>query len=166
MFLINDIEIISQSKDFIMYKLHCVAESEINLIKNINYATNKDNGPMSPYKIISDICNKSHILFDTRYVDTAAKIDFISSPKMCVKEMIDYCLQLGITEKNPPSYFFSNLLTGKYIIYNNESINIIPELMYDQNLVVTVNTEVNESEEPVLAVWATDIISVNPVARN
>ena len=86
--------------------------------KNITYATNKENGPVSPYKIISDVVTKSGCDFDNNYLDTSQRIDFITAQNMNVNETIQYCLNLGVSEKDAPMYFMTKLLTNKCALMN------------------------------------------------
>lgn len=49
-------------------------------------------------------------MFDNNYVDTSKTIDLITSQTMNAKDIIDYCLRQGVSEKDPPTYFITRLL--------------------------------------------------------
>lgn len=117
-YLINNIQIELINENHALLSLEGTHINFINLKKNISYATNKEIGPVSPYKIISDVVTKSGCDFDNNYVDTSQRINFITAQNMNVNETIQYCLNLGISEKDPPMYFITRILDNKCMLYN------------------------------------------------
>lgn len=68
-------------------------------------------------KLLQILQIKFGYLFDTQYVDTSNRIDFISSQTMNAMDIIDYCLRMGVSEKDPPSYFLTRILDStRYVI--------------------------------------------------
>ena len=111
----------------------------INLKKNITYATNKENGPISPYKIISDVVTKSGCDFDNNYVDTSQRINFITAQNMNVNDTIEYCLDLGVSKKDPPMYFMTRLRDNKCMLMNLSTSN--KNLIMDSNAYLIIQTK-------------------------
>lgn len=93
-YILNNVQIILQNKDYIIYKFQCQHIDILKLIQNVNYSTNKQTltTAVSPYKIISDINNLIDNAFDSNYLDTTRKINFISSQNSTAIDIIDYCL--------------------------------------------------------------------------
>lgn len=93
-YILNNVQIILQNKDYILYKFQCQQIDILKLIQNVNYSTNKQTltAAVSPYKIISDINNLIDNAFDANYLDTTRKINFISSQNSTAIDIINYCL--------------------------------------------------------------------------
>lgn len=116
--IINDIKIISIDKQLVEFEVQCTHTNDIELSKNIIYSNNKEQGQISPYKVITDVVNQTDCYLDEDYVDTSQRIDFITSQSMTVKDVIKYCLEKGVSHKDPPTYFFTRLLDQKCILFN------------------------------------------------
>lgn len=93
-FFITSYELIEHNRQNCIWQFEGISIEYLNLLKTISYATNKQTGPLSPYKIINDISLESNLPFDERYIDTERRIDFISSQSMTVRDIITYCLQM------------------------------------------------------------------------
>lgn len=109
-FIVNNIRQDTQNREYISYEIEGQDLHMSDLIKNVNYSNDKTQGKLSPYKIISDIANRIGYTFDDEYVDTSKKIDLITSQTMNAMDIIDYCLRMGVSEKDPPTYFITRLL--------------------------------------------------------
>lgn len=59
--------------------------------------------------------------FDSEYIDTSQRIDFISSQNMNAMDIIDYCLRMGVSEKDPPTYFLTRFSDNKSMLFNMKS---------------------------------------------
>lgn len=109
-FIINNIKQNTQNREYIMYEIEGQDLHITDLIKNVNYSNDKTQGKLSPYNIIADIANRIGYIFDTYFVDTSKRIDLITSQTMNAMDIIDYCLRMGVSEKDPPTYFITRLL--------------------------------------------------------
>lgn len=166
-FILSNTAIVSQTKDFIEYKFTCKQMNIINLLKNINYSTNKEtlSGQESPYKIIMNINNKIQNLFDNQYIETSRKIHFISSQNSSALDIIDYCLKMGVSEKDLPSYFFTRIADKKSMIFNQLSIiNNLNKFINPTNINLTVQTNHNDNNQ-ILGDFTTDIMSNSSLGR-
>lgn len=155
-FIINDLKILSQTREIISYEFIGTHVNSTKLIKNINYANNKEQGKLSPYQIISNILTLINYPLVPDFVDTTQKIDFISSQSMSVKDMINYCLHMGVSEFDPPTYFLHRLLDNKAVLLNQKTdLNIMKN---DYNLGLQVFTDEGTSLSD-LSLQAGNIIS-------
>lgn len=95
-YILVNFELKLQKKDYMLYQLTCSHADLLKLVQNVNYSTNKQTltGQVSPYKIILDINNIIQNPFDSNYVETTRKIDFISSQNSSALEIINYCLKM------------------------------------------------------------------------
>ena len=155
-FIINDMKILSQEREVITYEFIGTHINSLKLIKNINYANNKEQGKLSPYQIISNILNLVDYPLLSEFKDTSQKIDFISSQSMSIKDMINYCLHMGVSEYDPPTYFIHRLLDNKAILFNQLlDFNIMKK---NFNLCLQVSTDKGMSTSDFASV-ASNIIS-------
>jgi len=60
-FIINNLKLVEQTREYLRYEIEATDLNIQNLYKNVNYANDKTQGKLSPYKIISDIMNKIRI---------------------------------------------------------------------------------------------------------
>lgn len=121
--IVNDIKIISINQQFATFEIYCTYVTDIELSKNIMYSNNKEQGKISPYTIIEDVVSQLNCEFDYNYVDTSQRIDFITSQNMTVKHIIDYCLEMGVSKKDPPTYFLTRILDNTCMLFNQYSTN-------------------------------------------
>lgn len=158
-FIINNVNIVSKQDETIIYEFIGELNNKTTLIKNYNYATNKETGKVSPYKIITDILQASNYPFDSNYTDTSQKIDFITSQNMTIEDSINYCLNLGVSKEDPPTYFVHNMLKGKAQLINQKSNT--SSLVNAANVLSFYNKE-DGAKNPNLATLITDIVSESP----
>lgn len=116
--IVNDIKILSIDQQLVKFEVQCTHVHDMELSKNIIYSNNKEQGQISPYKVISDVVNQTDCYLDEDYVDTSQRIDFITSQSMMVKDVIRYCLEKGVSHKDPPTYFFTRLLDQDCVLFN------------------------------------------------
>jgi len=121
--IVNNIKILSINQQFAKFEVECVYTTAIELSKNIMYSNNKEQGQISPYKIIGDVLNRVDCSFDNNYTDTSQRIDLITSQNTRIKNIIDYCLELGVSKNDPPTYFLTRILDNVCMLYNQLSTN-------------------------------------------
>jgi hypothetical protein len=80
-FLLSDFKLEQHTKDYNIYLLFFEQIDILKLKQNVNYSTNKQTltNQVSPYKIILDINNIIQNPFDSNFVETTRRIDFITS---------------------------------------------------------------------------------------
>ena len=116
--IVNNIQILSINSQTVKFEIQCSHYYDIDLSKNIIYSNNKEQGKLSPYTIISNVMNFTDCLFNENWDQTSQRIDFITSQNMRVKDVITYCLEMGVSAKDPPSYFLTRLLADECLLYN------------------------------------------------
>jgi hypothetical protein len=150
-YIVNNVKLVSKNEEMNTYEFNGILNNNLTLIKNFNYATNKETGPVSPYRIISDILNAANYPLNRNYTDTSQKIDFITSQNMTIEDSIRYCLNLGVSKNDPPTYFVHNLIKNEaqlinqcsrletiYNPYNNKLGIYTKEGIDNQNLATAV----------------------------
>lgn len=140
-FFINNIMLIDTNQTQLKYKLIGQHVNNISLSQNINYATNKKDGPASPYKIIQQIFKKIQYSFDAEYDDTTEKINYITYKNQTIKDIITYCLSVGMNFKSPPMFFMQRLLDNIGMLVSPFSKNKI--LLNPYNLTLQLKTDSN-----------------------
>lgn len=155
-FILNDMKILDQSRDTISYNFIGTHINSIQLIKNINYANNKEQGKISPYQIIFNLLNLLNYPANNNYIDTTKKIDFISSQSMTVKDMINYCLHMGVSDYDPPTYFIHKLLDNTAMLINQKTDFNLLLNTYNMSLQIFTDKGVEESD---MAFQANNLIS-------
>lgn len=156
MFIINDFKIMHQEKNNMIIQLEGVEFNILRLLRNINYANDKSQGPLSPFNIIKKVLGIINYSVNSEsFPYTDSSINFINAQNMTAKDIIEYCLERAITPtKAPlPIYFYTSLLDSKGTLLNPYNKNNIAKLEYYNTLSIksvkdtegaTVNTTIDK----------------------
>ena len=103
---------------------YMISGFDFNMFKMLlhpNYSTDHSSAGTSTFKIIYDILNKIGYNFMQLNYDPEINIQFISGKNMEAIDIIDYCLARSISEKTPPTYFMTQLLSGKGQLFGGKA---------------------------------------------
>jgi hypothetical protein len=144
-FIINNVKIIYQRESGILYEFSGVQRNDLFLSLNVNVTHDKAE-LVSPYDMITAALSKAELMFDPDYTNTDKRISFISPQSWSVKDIVNYCLEVAVTKKTPPSYFFTRLHDKTCMLWNQFTKSKIAQNVWNRTLkVVTKNISVDHN---------------------
>lgn len=163
-YMIVNARIIDFAVTYSTFEFEAVHESIIKLNRHINYATNKNLSPISPYKVITDVLKKAAIDVNEKNVTkTTNRIHYITTQEQTVKDVIKYGLAAGVNKDSEPAFYYWNMIKETPYIWSM-NLDMGEENNYYGNFGLTFYTgqggNVSSSD---LLVRNVSMINANPV---